>query len=315
MRGSKGGVMRVIGRLLVALAIAFPVMVALAAGANGATNSGSGPAVMNCMHWEDRMNISPGIGNSPANQVVSAHGRLFGCNKAGGGALYSATLQMAQATCVNLAMSGTATFNWVNGGQSTAFLLFHPQAVGTAKVFVNGQMTSGAYQGLIVSAWLRFTPVFDGTGPNCSPSNPLRHITFSNTQSFQLLTPTVTTTSAPAATTTQFTPTTARVTVPITAQGSTTAPPTSAAPVTIVFQGGGPGVGGGGFGSQSFPEGTLAFTGSSSGIAATFGFEALLVGGALACLNPERRRRKLARFAYLRHRPKSFLQVTLPPMR
>jgi hypothetical protein len=43
-----------------------------------------------------------------------------------------------------------------------------------------------------------------------------------------------------------------------------------------------------------------------------FGFEALLIGGALACVDPERRRRRLAYFA---HRPKSFLQVTLPPMR
>jgi hypothetical protein len=79
-------------------------------------------------------------------------------------------------------------------------------------------------------------------------------------------------------------------------------------PVTVVFQGPP-----GGFTTQPFPQGSLAFTGSSSGLAAMFGFEALLVGGALACLNPERRRRRLAQFAY--SRPKAFLQVTLPPMR
>jgi hypothetical protein len=41
-----------------------------------------------------------------------------------------------------------------------------------------------------------------------------------------------------------------------------------------------------------------------------FGFEALLVGGALACLNPERRRRRSASVP----RSKYFLHVTLPPL-
>jgi len=315
-------VMRVIGRLLLALAVAFPVTVALAAGAGGATGNADGPAVLKCMHWKDSMSISPGVGNSPTSQIAVAHGKVYGCNKAGGGAQYSATLQMSGATCSNLAMSGTASFDWVNGAHSTAFLLFHPQTPEPNKVFVNGSMTSGMFQGLIVSAWLRFTQVFDGNGVNCSPSNLLHKITFTNSQSFQLLTPTVTTTTHPVGpTTTQghgtTTPTTPP-TVPVTNQGSTTAAPTLP-PVTIGPQGGGRGGGGGGgrgggpIVAQSFPTGTLAFTGSS-GLAAMFGFEALLVGGALACLDPDRRRRRLARFAYARHEPKSFLRVTLPPM-
>jgi hypothetical protein len=140
----------------------------------------------------------------------------------------------------------------------------------------------------------------------------LRHIEFTNSRSFQLLTPNVTTTQAPPPTQPhQMTP---FPTVPNTNFGGpTTAPPTSPAsivPVVVIHQGGPPrtvAV------VQQFPQGTLAFTGSSSGVAAMFGFEALLVGGALACLDPERRRRRMAQFAY--HRPKAFLHVTLPPMR
>jgi hypothetical protein len=102
--------------------------------------------------------------------------------------------------------------------------------------------------------------------------------------------------------------------VPITNFGGpTTAPPTFAAPIVpivVINQGGPPSTAGV---QQPFPQGTLAFTGSSSGVAAMFGFEALLVGGALACLDPERRRRRMAQFAY--RRPKAFLHVTLPPMR
>jgi hypothetical protein len=42
-----------------------------------------------------------------------------------------------------------------------------------------------------------------------------------------------------------------------------------------------------------------------------FGLEALLIGGALACMNPDRAR-TLARFGRRRRSPKKFLSVTLP---
>src|SRR5579862_3345423 len=152
--------MRVIGRLLVALAVALPVSVALTSGvAQGSSQSGSGPAVIKCMHWKDSMKVSPGIQDSPADQVVSAHGKLYGCNKAGGGAQFDATFQMTQATCSNLSMSGVAAFEWADGGHSTAFLAYHPQVNEPKKQYVSGSITSGAFQGLIVSAWVRFTEV------------------------------------------------------------------------------------------------------------------------------------------------------------
>ena len=63
---------------------------------------------------------------------------------------------------------------------------------------------------------------------------------------------------------------------------------------------------------RRFPTGTLAFTGSSSGTAAMLGLEALLIGGALACMNPDRARR-MARFGRRGRGPRKFLSVTLPP--
>src|ERR1700709_1425073 len=113
--------MRVIGRLLVLLAIVFPLSVAIIAGVASAD-----PAVMKCMHWQDGMTLSPGVSNSPSDQVVSGHGRVYGCNKAGGGAQFTATLQMSGATCSNLRMSGSAQFEWSNGTHSSAFLSFDP---------------------------------------------------------------------------------------------------------------------------------------------------------------------------------------------
>src|SRR5262245_16210934 len=165
--------MRVIGRLLLVLAIALPVTWLVAIGvASG--DSGAGPAVLKCMHWDDDMRLSPGATQNPSNQQVSAHGKLFGCNKAGGGAIFNGTLSMTNATCSNLSMSGSATFDWTNGSHSSAFLNFQQQALEPNKVFIGGTITSGAFQGLVVRAWLRFTQVFQGSGPNCTPQNPLK---------------------------------------------------------------------------------------------------------------------------------------------
>jgi hypothetical protein len=308
---------RVIGRLLLALAIALPVSWVVAVGVAAGDASG-GPLVVKCMHWQDAMRISPGVSNSPSSQSVSAHGKLFACNKAGGGAVFNATLSMSNATCSNIAMSGSAQFDWVNGSHSSAFLVFQSQALEPRKVVISGTVTSGNYQGLIVRAELRFTQVFSGSGPNCSPGNLLQKIDFTNTQSFKLLTPnTQPTTSNPGTTTPHTNPPTTSPgggtvphTVPVTNQGAP--PPTQPTKVIIINR----------FPrrrlrhvivvNRPFPRGTLAFTGSSSGKAALFGLEALLIGGALACLDPDRARR-VARMGRRGRFPKKFLRVTLPP--
>ena len=74
------------------------------------------------------MKIAPGIADNPPTRLFRAHGKLYGCNKAGGGAQFTATFVMTQATCSNLSMSGVAQFEWADGGHSTVFLAYHPQA-------------------------------------------------------------------------------------------------------------------------------------------------------------------------------------------
>jgi len=225
--------MRVIGRLLIALAIAFPISMIVAGVAHG--DSGQGPAVIKCMHWKDAVKITPGIGNDPADQAVTGRGKIYGCNKAGGAAQFSGTFQISGATCSNLSMSGSGQLEWADGSHSTLFLDFSPQGVEPRKVFVSGTVTSGAFQGLIARAWLRFTPEFNGSGVNCGPQNLLKKLRFSNTQSFQLLTPNVPVTT----TTSPITDTSVPQTVPQTnGGGTTTQPPTTTArsrpPRTVV---------------------------------------------------------------------------------
>jgi len=308
---------RVTGRLLLALAIVLPVSWVVAVG----VAAGDGPLVVKCHSWQDAMRISPGVGNNPSSQSVAAHGKVWACNKAGGGAIFNATLSMSNATCSNLSMSGSAQFDWVNGAHSSAFLTFQQQALRPRKFVITGTVTSGLYQGLIVRSQLRFTQVFEGSGANCSANNLLKKIDFTNYRSFQLLTPnTQPTTSNPGTTTPHNNPPptspgggTAPPTVPVTNLGNF--PPPPAPPPTqiiiinrfprrplrnvIVV-------------NRPFPRGTLAFTGSSSGKAALFGLEALLLGGALACLDPDRARR-VARMGRRGRFSKRFLRVTLPP--
>jgi hypothetical protein len=293
--------MRVIGRLLVLLAIVFPVSIAMLDGVASAD-----PAVMKCMHWEDGMTVSPGVGDSPSSQVVSGHGRVFGCNKAGGGAQFSATLQMANATCSNLSMSGSASFEWSNGTHSTAFLSFDPAS--GSKFTISGTITAGEFSGTQVQSQLRFTQIFNGSGASCSPSNLLQRLEFTNSRSLQLLTPTVHTTQPQVPQTTPRRPPVRVVHVR----------PQSRPPVVVIID------------RRprrrvvvverrrrrraivvvhrSFPTGTLAFTGSSA-VAAEAGLMALLIGGAFVLLDPNRRQ-AFAQFG--RRRSHKSFRVTLP---
>src|SRR5205085_2497011 len=240
----------------------WAVAVSVAAGAG----SGSGALVVKCHGWDDAMRLSPGVGNSPSSQSVSAHGKLFACNKAGGGAVFNATLSMSNATCSNLSMSGSAQFDWVNGSHSSVFLSFQPQALEPRHVVVRGTVTAGNFQGLRVESELRFTPAFRGSGHSCSAGNLLQRIDFINTHSFQLLTPhTKPTVTLPGTTTPHTNPRptspgggTVPRTVPVTNLGNPprTQPqviiinrfPTTPSRRVIVV-------------NRPFPRGTLAFTG------------------------------------------------------
>jgi hypothetical protein len=238
--------MRVFGRLLIALAVLLPVMVVAA----GAASGRDGTAVMKCMHWEDAMRATPGFTRTPSNQDVAAHGRINGCNKAGGGGMYKARLHATNATCGHFSLSGTARFDWANGKSSTANLIFQQQPAAPYKYLVIGQITSGLFDTLVVQSFLRFGYTFTGTGPACTATNPLKRMDFTNTRSLQLFQPPeTTTTTVPRRPTTTTDPPGTTVprnttTVPIATQGSTTtttATPVTQGPASTVSQSGGGG--------------------------------------------------------------------------
>ena len=141
-RGIAGEHMRrVIGRILIVAATALPLSAVLwGQPAEGSVGSGLGTAVMKCRHFKDAMIISPGLSHTPTDQTVAARGRVYGCNKAGGGGKYTATLTMKGATCESRTYLGEAHFSWANGQTSIAALGLLPAPVEPLKVEVVGRV-------------------------------------------------------------------------------------------------------------------------------------------------------------------------------
>ena len=253
--------------------------------AEGSVGSGLGTAVMKCRHFKDAMIISPGLSHTPTDQTVAARGRVYGCNKAGGGGKYTATLTMKGATCESRTYLGEAHFSWANGQTSIAALGLLPAPVEPLKVEGVGRVKSGMFGGLLIHSFIRTKDVFKGHGPGCSAANLLKRVEFTNSQSLQFFTPIVPTTTIPQNTSVphQTTPTS----VSVVTQGSTT--PRSVVVQRVTTPAAGGGGGGTSPGSGSGSPGNLALTGAGSG-GALLGLESLLAGGAIWALGGRGRR-------------------------
>jgi hypothetical protein len=300
------------GRLLVVAAAALPLSVALW------SESAQGVGVrlvLDCSNFKDAMILSPGLSNTPTNQTVTAFGRLYGCNKAGGGGHYHATLTMTRATCASRRFEGEAQFDWVNGRTSTGHMELVPAAVAPRKLEVGGTITGGLFNGLKMRGWVRMTDTFRGTGPECGPTNLLKRIEFTNTRSFQLLArPATTTTTVPRHTSTSAPRPTNPPTIPPTnpPPRNTPGPPGSIATAALRQ------VSSDGTQGPSGSTGSLALTGNSSR-GALLGLESLFIGGAVWALGGHGRRRDLSSNGSLPRRgwrrlrrARPWLLVTMP---
>ena len=300
---------RVIGRLFIAAVAALPLSVALwnqAAQANVGSTRG---LVLNCSNSKGAMTLTPGLSDTPTNQTVSAHGRVYGCNKMGGYAKFTATLQMTLATCTHRHFEGSAQFAWADGRMSTASLTLSSTPVTPHKVDVNGAITSGVFVGSTLRTWIRMTDTFTGSGPECGPTNLLQQIALTTSHCFMLYSPTTTTTTTvPSHSSTSSPPTTIARTHTIEPQGRTAT--TAVAREVRQLSGGNDGTQ-----SPAAPSGSLALTGSNSG-GALLGLGSLLLGSAVLALSGNDRRqgpRRTARRRRDRRRgARPWLYVTMP---
>ena len=84
---------RVIVRLLLATAAVLPLSGAF--WSQPAQAAGPGPLVLKCGRFKGVMDVSPGLSDTPADQTISAHARVYDCHGAGGEGKFSATLRLA----------------------------------------------------------------------------------------------------------------------------------------------------------------------------------------------------------------------------
>ena len=75
-----------IGRLLLATAAVLPLSGAF--WIQPAHAAGPGPLVLKCGRFRGVMDVSPGFSDVPANQTISAQGRVDRCHGAGGGGTF-----------------------------------------------------------------------------------------------------------------------------------------------------------------------------------------------------------------------------------
>lgn len=142
-----------------------------------------------CDTFKGQMIPSPEITNVLAAHTLRSSGRMSGCNRAGGGGTFSMQWTIPNSNCATLSgyrAGGSATFNWANGRVSKASISVQVLRSAPSKVAITGRVTGGDYlRDLLVEAEVRTTPVFTGTGPQCSRTNPLRKIEFTNSRSLR----------------------------------------------------------------------------------------------------------------------------------
>ena len=117
-------------------------------GRRRAGDSGSGPAVIKCMHWKDVDEHRARRRQRPRRARPSRPtGSCTAATRAAAARSSRAPSQMSGATCSNLSMSGEAQFEWADGGHSTASLSFTPQPSEPKKIFVSGTVTPARSRG------------------------------------------------------------------------------------------------------------------------------------------------------------------------
>ena len=281
---------RVLGRLLVVSAAVLPLSVVFwgesAEASVGPVGSGPGPLVLKCGRFRGVMDVAPGFSDMPANQTISAQGRVDGCHGAGGEGTFRASLSLTGATCGARRFEGAqgeAQFVWADGRSSTSSLTLVPSAVNPSKAEVYGTITSGAFVGTALRSGVRMTDTFTGSGSKCGAGNVVRRMAFTNYHCFMLYEPRTTTTTV------RHPP----------------APHHSAALVRQVVSPRRPA-------APSPRIGSLALTGSNSG-GALVGLGSLIIGGAIwALAGPGRSHDPARATRRRRRRARTWLYVTLP---
>jgi hypothetical protein len=167
---------------LVALALPGAVVAAQPAGA---------AVLQSCAHVSGSATFTPGLTNTPRNNVVKAKGTQTSCTPVattGGSAGLTATINVPAGSCAKLAqgaqtLNATARSNWKNG-KFSVYKLTIKTGTGANATLANiaGTVTQGIFLNRHISGQIRFKV----TGAYNCTTQPVKTVTFTNTKPFVL---------------------------------------------------------------------------------------------------------------------------------
>ena len=149
-----------------------------------------------CNNLTGTATITPGLTNTPANQTVKANGQAKNCTPSGatgGNGKLQVTIPLKNVSCASLlgaqTLTGNGKMTWANGTTSTVRFTGKTTAADPTLATISGKVTAGKFVNKNLGGKIRFTPVFTGNGTACSPTNPLKKLTFTNKISSNQLVP------------------------------------------------------------------------------------------------------------------------------
>ncbi|HEY1739143.1 MAG TPA: hypothetical protein VGI86_10550 [Acidimicrobiia bacterium] len=178
--------LRKIAGFACALTLAAPLGFVL-----GTPSATAATAVQTCGSLKGTVALSPGLSTTPKSQTVTAKGNAAKCtpSKATGGAgTLAATTHIANGSCQALA-SGTTlplkgSIKWKNGKTSSVTMNAKTTSKAPTTANITGKVSAGLFAGKTITGQIKFTIVNTGSGSPCTPTNPVKKLTFTNSKPF-----------------------------------------------------------------------------------------------------------------------------------
>jgi len=154
-------------------------------------NPAAAVVVQTCGHVQGSATFTPGLTNTPTDNVVRARASETSCTPSsttGGSGVLTATIKLPKASCAGLASGGqtiygTATSTWKNG-TATKFNLRATTGTGANATIANiyGTITSGRFYRASPLRHLTVQIKFRVTSGNCTPASPIKSVAINNTK-------------------------------------------------------------------------------------------------------------------------------------
>jgi hypothetical protein len=172
----------------------FACVLTLAAPAGFVLGTGTATAAtaaQTCGSLKGTVTLSPGLTSTPKSQTATAKGTATKCTPSsatGGSGTLAATTHIANGSCQALAAGTTlplkGNIKWKNGKTSSVTLNAKTTSSAPTTANITGKVSAGLFVGKPITGQIKFTIVSTGSGSPCTPTNPVKKLTFTNSKPF-----------------------------------------------------------------------------------------------------------------------------------